>query len=56
MGATQEHLALKCRRGAQDPPSQLRDRSEAGPEQAEVGYYLPVLLPYMPAGIRGMSE
>ena len=29
---TQEHLALNCRRGAQDPPSHLGDPSEAGPE------------------------
>ena len=36
--ATQEHPASTCRRGTQDPPSHMGDRSEAGPEQTGVGY------------------
>ena len=38
--AAQEHLASNCRRGAEDPPSQQGNRSEAGPEQTGVGLTL----------------
>ena len=36
--ATQDHLALYCRRGTQDPSSHLEDRSEADSEQTGEGY------------------
>ena len=35
---TQGHLASNCKRGVQDPPSDLTDRSETGLEQTGVGY------------------
>ena len=38
MRATQEHLALNCRRGAQDPPC-LGEHSEAGLEQTKWGTF-----------------
>ena len=53
--ATQEHPVSNYKRGAQDPPSYLRDHSDRSwPRTDRIG--LPLLLPYMPAGITGMSE
>ena len=52
--AIQEHLVSNCGKGAQDLPSHMGDRSEAGPEQTRVG--IPLLLPCMPDGIMGMNE